>query len=99
MLEKFKAAFGAIAYYNGHEKWLWWLSDNLRSSQDATYPCPLPTEEWCSDKHALWMMLVGVFGEWGTSIRSGWIEDKEGAAAFIDEVTDRYAEWRSDDAD
>jgi hypothetical protein len=35
------------------------------------------------------MMLVSEFGSWGTSIRSGWIENAQAAAAFIDKVTER----------
>lgn len=29
---------------------------------------------WDGELHCIWMMFVGMFGEWGTSIRSGWIE-------------------------
>lgn len=100
--ERYKAlaaAIGGIASYNGYEEWLWKLSDELRAFDDDStyYICPVPTEEWGTDKHALWMSLVSVFGDWGTSINSGWIVENIEAADFIDQATDRFADWRQDD--
>jgi len=82
-------AFGRIASYNGHEEWLWELADELAAADDFV-SCPIPTDEWMTDKHALWMMLVSAFGNWGTSIRSGWIEKTKEAAEFINDATARY---------
>ena len=90
-VDRFAQAFGDIASYNGHEEWLWRIADKLETIDTfQILPCPVPTEEWFTDKHALWMMLVSAFGNWGTSIRSGWIEEAEDAAKFINEATDRY---------
>lgn len=97
VIDRFKEAFGSIASYNGHEEWLWELSDELAAT-DRFVSCPITDAEWLTDKHALWMMLVSAFGNWGTSIRSGWIEKTKEAAKFINDATDRYAEWRADDA-
>ena len=36
--------------------------------------------------HFIYMLLVLLYGNYGTSPRFGWIEDKEGAAAFIDKL-------------
>lgn len=96
MIDRFKEAFGNIASYNGHEEWLWEISDELADT-DRFVRCPITDAEWLTDKHALWMMLVSAFGNWGTSNRSGWIEKTEEAAEFINDATDRYAEWRADD--
>lgn len=91
MADRFSEAFGSIAWYNGHEEWLWQISDRLKELDDEKFLVnELPAEEWMTDRHALWMMLVSAFGDWGTSIRSGWIEKKKEAAAFIDEATERY---------
>lgn len=91
--DRFSEAFSSIAWYNGHEEWLWEISDKLKEADDGQFfVCDLPTEEWMTDRHALWMMLVSAFGDWGTSIRSGWIEKKKEAAEFIDEATDRWGE-------
>ena len=53
-----------------------------KAKQDNAYSLSLDTVEkeipgiskWDSELHCLWMLFVGMFGEWGTSIRSGWIE-------------------------
>ena len=94
--DRFEQAFSEIAWYNGHEEWLWELSNQLKECDGKFLSCPIPTEEWMTDKHALWMMLVSAFGDWGTSIRSGWIDRTKMAADFIDTVTERYAEWRKE---
>ena len=90
----FEYAFSSIASYNGHEEWLWEIADALAADPDGYGFCIRGTDWWFTDRHALWMMLVAAFGEWGTSIRSGWLEKHKEAAEFINRVTDRYAEWR-----
>lgn len=94
--DRFAIVFGEISAYNDHEEWLWELADKLSELEAGKYfCCPITTEEWLTDKHALWMMLVSAYGNWGTSIRHGWIEKTAEAAKFINEATGRYAEWRS----
>jgi hypothetical protein len=34
----------------------------------------------------IWMLLVGMFGDWGTSIRGGWIERHDECIAFIKSI-------------
>lgn len=41
-------------------------------------------EEWGTELHFLYMILVGMFGDWGTSIRSGWIEDIDECIEFVE---------------
>ena len=96
MGDRFKEAFGNIAFYNGQEEWLWELSDELAATD--RFVSPITDAEWLTPKNALWMMLVSAFGNWGTSIRFGWIERTGEAAQFINDATERYAEWRADDA-
>ncbi len=81
----FGYAFGCIAFYDGHEEWLLKLADDLEKPRGEyeSLSNPFCVDEWHTEKHVLWMLLVGMFGNWGTSIRSGWIEDCKGAAAFI----------------
>ena len=98
--EKLKNAFSLIAWYNGHYKWLWWLSDELRKNhKEGNYPNPFPCCRWETEEHTLWMFLVGAFGGYGTSINSGWIEDRIACANFIDEVTERYDDDLYDEDD
>lgn len=76
-----------IVWYNDHTEWLVKLRNDIEASQkegDLTYGIPLDVEEWHTEKHMIWMLLVGVFGSWGTSIRSGWIENLGGCVTFID---------------
>ena len=40
----------------------------------------------------IWIICVCLFGEYGTSPRSGWIEDKEGFYAFLDQITTKGAQ-------
>jgi hypothetical protein len=96
--EKAEYAFGAIAWYNGHSEWLCELADKLDSKENGFVSAP-DDMEWLTDRHALWMMLVGMFGDWGTSIRSGWIEYKKAAAAFIREATEEYRDAIEEEAE
>lgn len=38
----------------------------------------------------IWMICVSLFGDYGTSPRSGWIEQKEDFYRFIDDITETY---------
>lgn len=75
-------ALSAIVSYDGHADWLMNLADELDACK-GFYSNPLPTELWATNRHFIWMLLVGMFGSWGTSIRSGWIENTADAARFI----------------
>ncbi len=78
-----------IVWYDNHEDWLTDLRDSLqRCSDGENYLCPFSSEEWHREPHVIWMLLVGMFGNWGTSIRGGWIDDKEGCIAFINKLLD-----------
>lgn len=67
-----------IVGYQGYEEDLIWLKDELKSHYEKnsekkeSFCCP---EHYKFDTqfHMYWMILVGCFGEWGTSIRTGWI--------------------------
>lgn len=96
--EKVKYAFGSIAWYNGHSEWLCEMADKLESKESGFFSSP-GDMVWLTDRHALWMMLVGMFGNWGTSIRSGWIEDTKAAAAFIREATQEFRDAIEEEAD
>lgn len=76
-----------IVWYDGHYEWLKELRDDLAKVKEYDiYVCPIDTEEWHTEKHTIWMLLVGMFGNWGTSIRGGWIENPSDCVAFIDEL-------------
>lgn len=82
-------ALQTIVWYNGHSEWLSELCEELKKLKETgekyiNYPCPLEVAEWHTEKHAIWELLVGSFGDWGTSIRGGWIEDFDGCVEFIE---------------
>lgn len=86
MAETFEYALSRIVWYNGHAAWLMDMAEELESPNGNYYGCPIDANFWGTEPHVIWMILVGMFGDWGTSIRGGWIEDKAGAAKFIRDI-------------
>ena len=80
MNEKLEEALIAIIWYNCHYEWLEELADELESIS-MYYKLPLVALN--TEQHTIWMLLVGMFGNWGTSINSGWIENTKECAAYI----------------
>lgn len=88
-------ALESIIWYNGHYEWLRKLRDELVQYREESY-CPMPDYiRPDTEIHTIWMLLVGVFGDWGTSIRSGWIEDIDGCIEFINAVC--KMSWEAED--
>lgn len=78
-----------IIWYDGHAEWLIKLRDDIEKAQKEgaqAYGNPFEVEEWHTEKHTIWMLLVGMFGDWGTSIRGGWIDNFDGCINFINAV-------------
>lgn len=80
MNEKLEEALINIIWYNCHYEWLEKLADELESTS-MHYIYPLHSVD--TELHAIWMLLVGMFGNWGTSINGGWIENTKECAAYI----------------
>lgn len=76
-------ALQSIIWYDGHSEWLRELCGELEKAKEEGEFYSMDFAEWHTEKHTIWMLLVGAFGDWGTSIRSGWIEDIDGCIAFI----------------
>ncbi len=75
-------ALASIIWYNRHKEWLLDLADQLEAA-DGSYINPIDVSEWHTEKHCIWMLLVGMYGDWGTSIRGGWIEKTKECAEYI----------------
>ena len=72
-----------IVWYDNHSDWLREACSELeKAKKEGTNYC-IPDIEWHTEMHTIWMLLTGMFGDWGTSIRSGWIEDIDGCIEFI----------------
>lgn len=87
--EQLYDALESVVWYNGHYQWLEKLIHILESPQPSkNISCPDFCNKRNSEEHVIWMLLVGMFGEWGTSINSGWIEysKRKEAAQFIKEL-------------
>ena len=56
-------------------------------AEDIGEYCKCPRlENLGTEEHCVYMMLVGMFGDWGTSIRGGWIEDCEECKKWLEEA-------------
>ena len=92
-------ALESIAWYDGHYLWLKELRDNLALHR-SEYIYDMPEDiVWHTEKHTIWMLLVGMFGDWGTSIRGGWITDMDECIAFIDELCKDCWQREADDGE
>lgn len=82
-----------VIWYNHHYEWLKDLRNKLEKCSDTTFSMP-DGIEWHTEYHCMWMLLVGMFGDWGSSIRGGWIDDFAGCIRFIDEICKES--WEAD---
>ena len=92
-------ALESIVLYDGHSGWLKELRDELARLGDDEYFNMPNNIKWRSEEHAIMMLLVGMFGDWGTSIRSGWISDKTGCIEFVERLCKEAWEAEEDDDD
>ena len=73
-------ALQRICWYNGHTITFLNLAEKLKvwNKKENFYW----KHDWNTEEHFIWMILVSKFGNWGTSINSGWIDyDKTSDAA------------------
>lgn len=82
MINDMEYALECIVWYGSHYEWLERVADELEVTK-GYYKNPLDTKEGYTEKHFIWMLLVGMFGEWGTSVRSGWIEHTKECAEYV----------------
>lgn len=78
-----------IVWYNGHDEWLKELRDEMAAAVEKGEAIYSRDFEWDTENHTIWMLLVGAFGDWGTSIRSGWIDRLPQCIAFIDVICEQ----------
>lgn len=81
-IERLQYALECVVWYDGHEEWLENFADELENTT-GYYKCPFDSKDWHSEEHTIYMLLVGMFGDWGTSIRGGWIEKTKECAEYI----------------
>jgi hypothetical protein len=85
MSERLEEALKSIIWYDCHYEWLETLANKIENTE-AYFVCPFEIEDWHKERHVIYMLLVGMFGNWGTSIRGGWIEETKECAEYIREL-------------
>ena len=93
MKEQFADHFFWALWYNGLEDDIEQLARRLEDAKGWFGRSDAGIEG--ESIELLWMILVQRFGDYGTSPRSGWIEDTEGAAMFLYSRMTRT--WKQDD--
>lgn len=85
-IEELLDALDSVTWYNG-------ISEDIRAWKDlpiddeGSILCPYDLIANDSSKEVIWMICVYLFGNYGTSPRSGWIDNVEGFKTFIDKIT------------
>ena len=76
-------ALNDVIWYNGLGDYVRQMID-LEPNKNRYILCPyyeLIMDDQCLE--TIWMICVLLFGDYGTSPRSGWIEDVDGYRAFL----------------
>lgn len=91
-----ECAFENILYYNGHKDYLLEIVEDLKNiNENEIYIYESQKHgKWDTEEHMIWMFLVGMFGEWGTSIRCGWIEKIKECINYIEKLVERV--WKDE---
>ena len=99
-MERIIDVFADVVWYNGYEPTVEeWLQEMSKKRPKGETVPPLYTTEnlnWIkmskdeifdfAQQQVLWMVLVNLFGDYGTSPRFGWIEHPRACANFLKEV-------------
>lgn len=81
-LEKIRDALDSVVWYNGY----WdtvkeWIDDLEKLSDIETFYRPKPITD--EGAEVLWMICVLLYGNYGTSPRSGWVEKTKECREFL----------------
>ena len=92
--KKIISAIEAVVWYNGLGEFILPWRD-MKPNDYTGYIKPNYRDKGYDDSlvtqlEAIWMIAVMLYGEYGTSPRSGWIEDIDGFKKFVDAITETY---------
>lgn len=96
-LEKLREALDSVVWYNGY----WgivkgWIDDLEKLSDSEIKYRPRVNPSIVSDGlEVLWMICVLLFGNYGTSPRSGWVENTEQCREFLIWLTKNTKEYEN----
>lgn len=111
MEDKIIEALADAFWYNGYEEEIQEWREEMRKEREQynSVQCPFVSEDfswWNMSKddlygyaqlQILWMLLVLLFGDYGTSPRYGWIEKTKECGAFLDRMISFIDEKIGDD--
>lgn len=101
--EKIIRALDSVIWYNCYgENVLGWIKYGdaiVNNSEWNIIMCPFDDLKNNTGLTIIWMILVDMFGDYGTSPRSGWIERENWNECknFILKITETYRENMEDD--
>lgn len=81
-MDEVKEIISTLICYNHDVEFFKTLADIIEQTDGNIN---MPQLHLDTELHTIYEMLVILFGDWGTSVRSGWIEDNKGCAKFIRE--------------
>ena len=92
-LEKLLDAIDSVTWYNGYYEIMeQWINDlSTRKEGDDYYR--RPDHENDGGLEVIWMLCVCMFGDYGTSPRSGWIDDFKGCRDFLVTITSTSSKY------
>lgn len=95
-------ALNSVTWYNGlAEKILEWKKPGVVDvSKYGTHLFGLKLQKWFeqfergdqAQLQVFWMIGILLYGNYGTSPRTGWIDDWDGFMHFLDAITEAYRE-------
>lgn len=81
-MQTLEYALECVVWYHCHYEWLEKVADELEKSTKS-YLIPSDVRGKDTEENFIWMLLVGMFGNWGSSIGGGWIEKTRECAEYI----------------
>ena len=103
--ERLIMALNSVTWYNGLAEIIvhWKDEDYFEKHGDYSMSWNWETfesyDEWVQNQlQVIWIICVELFGDYGTSPRTGWIEleNKDDFYQFIDDITEIYRDARED---
>lgn len=85
-----KLALETAIYYNGYEKVVReWSNLKPTTGENLLFRPPLDYNDYeVAQLELIWMILVVMFGDWGTSPRYGWIDNISEFINFLRQITE-----------
>lgn len=85
-------ALDSIIWYNGYFNQIREWIDKLKATEEGKF-FSRPDSNNDGGLEVFWMLCTLMFGDYGTSPRSGWIENHTGCIEFLESVTKESAEY------